>query len=131
MATPEEVAAILERVGASVPASITRGVLKAGLFAEGEVKQRAPVASIETSGYVGGNLRASINTQLVSPTAASVGTNVVYALRQEFGFVGEDALGRVYNQGPNPYFAPAAAAAEPKVVDIITAEIGDGFNAIG
>jgi hypothetical protein len=31
-------------------------------------------------------------------------TNIVYALRLEFGFVGTDRLGRNINQGPRPYW---------------------------
>lgn len=33
-----------------------------------------------------------------------VGTNKEYARRLEFGFIGEDSLGRRYNQAPRPYF---------------------------
>ncbi len=33
-------------------------------------------------------------------------TNVVYAARLEFGFVGRDRAGRNINQGPRPYWRP-------------------------
>lgn len=36
-----------------------------------------------------------------------VGTNLVYARRIEYGFIGADKLGRVYNQRPRPYLRPA------------------------
>jgi|SRR5690606_8217383 len=38
--------------------------------------------------------------------ALRVGTNVVYAPRVEFGFVGKDSLGRNYNQKAKPYLRP-------------------------
>jgi hypothetical protein len=43
---------------------------------------------------------------------AVVGTNLVYARRIEHGFVGQDSLGRSYNQAPKPYLHPAFFALE-------------------
>lgn len=37
----------------------------------------------------------------------SVGTNVEYAARIEFGFADTDSLGRTYNQAAQPYLRPA------------------------
>lgn len=37
----------------------------------------------------------------------AVGTNKPQGRRLEFGFVGRDSLGRVYNQPPYPHFGPA------------------------
>lgn len=39
---------------------------------------------------------------------ANVGPCVVYAARVEYGFVGEDSLGRLFNQAAQPYLTPAA-----------------------
>ena len=39
--------------------------------------------------------------------AVLIGTNVPYAARLEFGFVGADSLGRIYNQAARPYLRPA------------------------
>lgn len=36
-----------------------------------------------------------------------VGTDVEYARRVEYGFVGKDKLGRMYHQAPKPYFRAA------------------------
>jgi HK97 gp10 family phage protein len=36
-----------------------------------------------------------------------VGTNVEYARRVEYGFVGKDKLGRSYHQAPKPYIRAA------------------------
>lgn len=53
------------------------------------------------------NLRMSLDGG--SPTA-SVGTNIVYARRHEFGFTGPDSLGRMISTPPRPFLAPALAA---------------------
>ena len=37
------------------------------------------------------------------------GTNVKYARRLEYGFIGKDKLGRHYNQAARPYLRPALA----------------------
>lgn len=54
-----------------------------------------------------GDLRKSFEFQ-VKTSAFSVTlrvfTNIAYALRLEFGFVGTDRLGRNINQGPRPYW---------------------------
>lgn len=42
---------------------------------------------------------------------------VNYILRQELGFQGKDALGRVYNQSAFPFLFPAADAEYPKLFD--------------
>lgn len=44
-----------------------------------------------------------------------VGTNLVYARRIEYGFIGADKLGRVYNQRPRPYLRPAFDTQGPAV----------------
>lgn len=58
---------------------------------------------------------------------AVVGTNKPQARRLEYGFVGADSLGRVYNQPPYPHVGPAVEEIRPLFVaalsDVIT---GDG-----
>ena len=49
-----------------------------------------------------------------------IGTDVDYARRVEYGFVGPDSLGRVYNQRAQPYLRPALDENE----DAIVKEIG-------
>lgn len=60
-----------------------------------EVQIRTPVMT--------GNLRASIRIvgdvdQAIETGCIVIGTNVEYARRIEYGFVGRDTLGRAYNQ---------------------------------
>ncbi len=47
-----------------------------------------------------------------------VGSNVEYARRMEFGFVGADSLGRIYNQLPRPYLRPALHKNEKKIKNL-------------
>lgn len=93
-----------------------KALVAAGLLVVNAAKAKAP--------YQTGNLRRSIHigghtdaTPLQSTTgtdiggeeknAILVGTNVEYAARQEYGFSGEDSLGRSYNQPARPFLRPA------------------------
>ncbi len=51
---------------------------------------------------------ASANNKLEAPNypAVRIGSNVEYALRIEFGFNGQDSLGRTYNQAAKPFLRP-------------------------
>lgn len=49
------------------------------------------------------------------------GGMVKYARRVELGFRGADSLGRIYDQGPRPYFGPAAAKLRREMAAIATA----------
>lgn len=64
-----------------------------------------------------GDYRASWDVQIVEadPTAfsASAGTNRPQANRLEYGFVGADSLGRVFDQPPYPHMGPAVDEIEP------------------
>lgn len=66
-----------------------------------------------------GALKNSIGAE-VDGTEGVVFTNMVYAPRIEFGFVGADSRGRVYNQAPQPYMTPAAEAARPGFIDALS-----------
>lgn len=46
----------------------------------------------------------------------AVGSDAPQAARLEFGFVGRDSLGRMYNQPPFPHFSPALALLEPMLM---------------
>lgn len=53
-------------------------------------------------------------TQTATAPASRVGTSAPQAARLEYGFVGADRLGRVYNQQPYPHVAPAVAKTQPE-----------------
>ena len=57
-----------------------------------------------------GRLRSSITREMggdAEGMVGRVGTNVEYARRIEFGFVGTDSLGRTYNQAPRSFLRAA------------------------
>jgi len=60
--------------------------------------------------YKTGTYRRSIHVQTIDENGqayALVGTDLPYGKRLEFGFVGPDSLGRIFNQAPRPHFRPA------------------------
>ena len=68
-----------------------------------------------------GDYRRSIsqtNSRATGVATSTVYTNAPQGLRLEYGFVGADALGRVYHQPPYPHWRPAIA----EIPDILTAE---------
>jgi HK97 gp10 family phage protein len=137
----------LERV---MQERIIKGALVSGaLIVANAAKENAPVVtgnlrrSIHVGGFAdaemgsatdsdlsqdaSGNWSGSTGTDLggIAGTKVAVGTNVEYAARIEFGFVGKDSLGRTYNQGGQPYLTKAF---EDKKGEAIR-EIGDAFRA--
>lgn len=59
----------------------------------------------------------------MSSVTIGIGTDVEYARRIEFGFVGADSLGRVYNQAAQPYLRPALDENESAILKEISAVI--------
>lgn len=80
--------------------------------------------------YKSGTLRRSFFLNTVERGATrcvvAVSTNVPYAARLEYGFVGKDKLGRIYNQPPRPYIRPAF----DEKVDESTAEFKAALTSI-
>jgi hypothetical protein len=56
---------------------------------------------------------------------AIIGTNKPQARRLEFGFVGVDSLGRIYNQPPYPHVGPAVEEIRPAFLAAVGAAVGD------
>ena len=56
--------------------------------------------------------------------AGQIGTNAPQARRLEYGFVGPDRLGRVYNQPPYPYIEPSVPAVTTLIVSEVRAAVG-------
>jgi len=59
------------------------------------------------SGHEGERMEGDGMAEPKEELTGVVGSNVEYARRVEFGFVGADSLGRIYNQLPNPYLRKA------------------------
>lgn len=56
---------------------------------------------------------------------AVVGTNKPQSRRLEYGFVGADILGRIYNQPPYPHVGPAVEQIRPAFLAAVGAAVGD------
>jgi len=79
--------------------------------------------------YKTGTYRRSFHMETVEKTpercTVQVGTDSPYGKRLEYGFVGADKLGRVYNQSPRPHVRPAFDENKGAVVEEFRAAIGD------
>lgn len=92
----------LGKIAARVTQNETVAVKLAGNAYKNDVQAIAP--------YKTGTYRRSIHVEMSTEGEAPValiGTNAPQALRLEYGFVGPDRLGRVYNQKPRPHWRPA------------------------
>lgn len=101
-----ELLAQFKRLQSSMQGQVLATAALAGLKPiENEIIANAP--------YKTGTYRRSIHSAVVRQGRGSVlaatGTNVAYAMRLEFGFVGTDSLGRNYHQGAQPHIRPAYA----------------------
>ena len=79
--------------------------------------------------YKTGTYRRSFAMETTEKTAERctvvVGTDAPQARRLEYGFVGADKLGRVYNQAPRPHIRPALDENRGAAVDEFRAAVGD------
>lgn len=103
---------------------LERALVAGGLIVQNAAKQAAPyrTGNLRRSIHIGGHEDLATDRQgITDKTGATVpdpeigttdaaiyiGTDVVYARRLEYGFSGQDARGRRYQQGPRPYLRPA------------------------
>lgn len=79
--------------------------------------------------YKTGTYRRSFTMETAEKTAERctvvVGTDAPQARRLEYGFVGPDKLGRVYNQAARPHIRPALDENRGAAVNEFRAAIGD------
>ena len=114
----DEAIAALEKLSSDVDGAVEAALSAGALEVENEAKNRAP--------YVTGTLRRSI-THKIEGDDALVGpfSAVPYAARIEFGFVGADSLGRVYNQAAQPYLRPALQAKQADIRKAFISSVND------
>lgn len=92
---------------AGANASYARVRAVVGTFAQlGLAKVRANASGRPGPRRVLGNYKRSMNVEHDGEFAATIGTGAPQGRRLEFGFVGEDSLGRHYNQPPYPHWGP-------------------------
>jgi hypothetical protein len=110
-----EVAKLLKDVSPGVERAMNRTTQQFGSLLRTRVRARAsgrPGPRVVTGDY-----RRSIALQMTRERGAYtavVGTNSVQGRRLEYGFVGADSLGRMYNQQPLPHFQPALDETAPQ-----------------
>ncbi|MFG3244206.1 hypothetical protein [Streptomyces sp. NPDC048157] len=106
--TPEQLADRLEVAATRVGPAIQRAVQHTGELGRARIRGNAsgrPGPSVITGAY-----RSSwetTNRRLPYGALCTIGTSAPQGRRLEFGFVGPDSLGRVYNQPPFPHVGPA------------------------
>lgn len=112
----------LDSFGAELAGPLKRRALRqAALLVEADAKVLAPKVS--------GTLARSIHTE-VTDEEARIGTDVVYARRIEYGFVGADSLGRVYNQAPQPYLRPALHSNANQILGVLAHELQQALRSL-
>jgi hypothetical protein len=82
-------------------APVVTGTLRRSLHVGGFTELTPDFAAGEGYDDIGGNHSDATGAHL------ELGTDLAYAARIEFGFIGIDALGRSYHQEPAPYLRPA------------------------
>jgi hypothetical protein len=106
--TPEELADRLEHAATRIGPAIERGVAHTGTLGQARIRGNAsgrPGPNVITGAY-----RNSWQTQtrrIPHGAICTLGTDLPYGRRLEFGFVGTDSIGRTYNQPPFPHVQPA------------------------
>jgi phage gpG-like protein len=120
---------------------LLRALVSGGLLIVNEAKRLAPyeTGNLRRSLHVGGEgssggLEGDTTGTDIGGQASgrdwaeiSVGTNVEYAARREFGFAGADSRGRVYHDPATPYLRPALesekAAAQKEIGNAVRAQL--------
>lgn len=106
--TPEELADRLEHAATRIGPAIRRGVEHTGTLGAARIRGNAsgrPGPNVITGAY-----RRSWRTEtrgLPHGALCTIGTELPYGRRLEFGFSGTDSIGRTYNQPPFPHVQPA------------------------
>lgn len=106
--TPEELANRLEHAAMKVGPAIEKAVKHTGEMGVARIRGNAsgrPGPNVITGAYRN-SWRVESRT-LRAGAVCTIGTDLPYGRRLEFGFTGTDSLGRSYNQPPFPHVQPA------------------------
>ncbi|MFE7093300.1 HK97 gp10 family phage protein [Streptomyces erythrochromogenes] len=121
-----QIAALLDARAARTVTETLSVVQHHAMLLETRIKARAsgrPGPNAPTGDYRR-SWTHEVSTDGVTVTAA-VGTNKPQARRLEFGFVGADSLGRIYNQAPLPHVGTAVEEIRPLFLAALGDAIGD------
>lgn len=102
---------------------LAAGVAEAALLFQVAAQERSPVLT-------GANRDSITREQTVDEPERQeiiIAPHMPYSARLEFGFTGEDSLGRHYDQAPRPYMRPAfdenREEAKERIVDSVRQEV--------
>lgn len=110
-----DLAARFESAAGRIGAPLSAAIRKTAFDIEADAKVLSPVASIETSGYVGGNLRNSISTTITGDGRTGSITAEIGPTAEYGGYV-EDGTSRM---APQPYLRPAAERHIPRLETVL------------
>ena len=106
--TPDELAARFEHAAAKLGPAIERGVRHTGELGIARIRGNAsgrPGPNVITGAYR--NSWRAETSRLPHGALCTIGTDLPYGRRLEFGFTGTDSLGRNYAQPPFAHVQPA------------------------
>lgn len=106
--TPDQLADRLDRAATRVGPVIHRAVTHTGTLGQARIRGNAsgrPGPNVITGQYR--NSWEVVARSLPHGAQCTIGTNAPQGRRLEFGFVGPDSLGRIYNQPPFAHVGPA------------------------
>jgi hypothetical protein len=107
--TPDELADRLEHAAAKIGPAVQKAVKHTGTLGAARIRGFAsgrPGPNVITGDYRG-SWQPTATRRLPYGAMCTIGTDRPQGRRLEFGFVGPDSLGRVYNQPPFPHVQPA------------------------
>ena len=106
--TPDELANRFEHAAMKIGPAIQKGVDHTGTLAVARIRGNAsgrPGPNVITGGYR--NSWRAETKRLPYGAQCTIGTELPFGRRLEFGFTGTDSLGRSYAQPPFPHVQPA------------------------
>lgn len=106
--TPDELAERLEHAATRIGPAVARGVEHAGTLGIARIRGNAsgrPGPNVITGAYR--NSWRPETHRLAYGAVCTIGTDLPYGRRLEFGFTGTDSLGRYYDQPPFAHVQPA------------------------
>jgi hypothetical protein len=106
--TPDELAARLEHAAVKIGPAIQRGVRHTGELGVARIRGNAsgrPGPNVITGAYR--NSWRPETKSLPYGAICTIGTDLPYGRRLEFGFMGTDSLGRSFHQPPFAHVQPA------------------------
>ncbi|MEU5660077.1 HK97 gp10 family phage protein [Streptomyces sp. NPDC047737] len=111
--TPDELADRLEAAADNLGPAVRRRLVHTAELGRGMI--RANATGRPGPNVITGKYRSSwevVGRAIPYGAQCTIGTNAPQGRRLEFGFVGPDSLGRVYNQPPFPHVGPAVPRME-------------------